>query len=197
MNSIKTKTDVLRTMLLDPQEWEGKARQLFRAASVFDGLVHNYWILSSQERSSHQAYLSAYLMLSGFALENVLKAIIVAKQHDTLYQKFEQKQRLPKILQTHDLVSLFEEAGLNTKGKNIIGLLKRLTRCSTWESRYPIPLRPEQYRGEDTFSLGPGFITLRAFSNADVQNVRALFEGMLDVLKKMTKNVPTTETSHS
>jgi len=136
-------------------------------------------------------------MLSGFAVENVLKAIIVAKQHEVLLQKFEQKQKLPNILQTHDLVSLFKEAGLSTNGKNTIGLFKRLTRCLTWESRYPIPLRPEQYHGKDTFSIGPGFITLTAFSDADLQNVRALFEGMLEVLKKTTKKIPITEAPHS
>jgi len=184
MNDLRTDADVLRLEIFNTSAWMTKAENLRRAASVFEGLIRNHRQLPSSDRHGDKSYLNAHFMLMGFAIENLLKAIIVLTQLAKLQREFDQKKKLPDILQTHNLLDLFDCSGLRTDSGKIKGLLMRLSRSIIWEGRYPAPLRPEDYRRKDTFDLGAKFVTINAFADADVQNLDALFNGLLDIVKK-------------
>lgn len=122
-------------------------------------------------------------MLIGFAIENCLKAMVIMHQYTQLTQQFEENERLPGLLQKHDLPLLFTQAGLTSNGSATKALLSQLTRWTIWESRYPVPLNTDAYHKPDTFQID-GYITASAFQSGDKDNVVRLFDGLIDLAKK-------------
>ena len=80
----------------------------------------------------------AYMMLTGFALENAVKALLVKNRPELV--KRGKRLRWPD--DGHNLRSLFDEARVSfsaTEGD----LLDRLTEFVRWRGRYPSPLGAE------------------------------------------------------
>ena len=77
-------------------------------------------------------------MLIGFAIENLLKGLMVAKG----IAKFS-AQTLPKELNGHDLSKLHRDAKASTTITP--HLLDTLTYMTTWRARYPFPTKIEEF----------------------------------------------------
>jgi len=86
---------------------------------------------------------AAYLMLTSFAVENLLKGALVARNRAryemALFQTPERK--FPGELHSHDLLALGEERLGLVFSNEEKDLLKRLSHCGTWSGRYPVPVR--------------------------------------------------------
>lgn len=80
--------------------------------------------------------ISKYYLLIGYAFENLLKGIYITQNPEIMMES----DRLPSRLQTHNLIDLVEESGLDINSEER-SLLLRLTICTTWLGKYPVPLR--------------------------------------------------------
>jgi hypothetical protein len=87
-----------------------------------------------------------FLMLAGFAIEALLKGILIAGNPTTVSQG-----RLPKWLLNHDLAGLMQRANVRLTEAEA-ELLRRLTEAVQWRGRYPVP----RHAGElpDSHSVG-------------------------------------------
>jgi hypothetical protein len=82
---------------------------------------------------------STYLLLAGFAIENILKGFSMLRHPDLA-----DGDKLSGRLITHDLPSIAEQLHL-VLANDESQLLDRLHRAIRWEGRYPIPLNQEEY----------------------------------------------------
>ena len=96
-------------------------------------------------------------MLVAFAMENLLKGLIVAKGVVTFFD-----QRIPRELASHNLLSLHQKALPASTITPLI--LESLTYTSTWRGRYPFPKSIDGFwpmREDGSFSAAgyswPGF----------------------------------------
>ena len=80
-----------------------------------------------------QRFMQCYMMIAGLAIENLVKAVLVAKEniHFT-------KGRLPKELESHDLAKLLCRASVQlSEGET--RLVARAADAIVWKGRYAIP----------------------------------------------------------
>lgn len=85
-----------------------------------------------------QTYLPAAVMLGAYAIETLLKTVIVHEycwKNGLNYDALKTKEFLPTI---HDLVELSKRATLRTN-KRDRAILKALSEYSIWAGRYPTP----------------------------------------------------------
>jgi hypothetical protein len=182
--------DIQKQHLLDPRQWISCGENLLAAASMFESQLREYWGKTTTERKSREKFLRANMMLAAFALENVLKALIVQEHRDELATEFDRKKELPHILKTHDLCRLAERARLRLAEDGTSALLQRLTRYSVWAGRYPVPLSPDDLPADDFFNLGPHFVPLTGFVSGDWKNAQILFRLGVQIMEQR-KHVPT------
>ncbi len=134
--------------LLTPGYWFMTADDLTSAAERLAPDIEKFWkSLASPEESPSLSTLSGsrfqhiFMMLYGFAIENLCKGHVVTKL-STVNRSFAKLGRLPRQLKTHDLESLVtKEIGLKV-GDHEIDLLKRLKATVEWSGRYPVSLGP-------------------------------------------------------
>ena len=97
------------------------------------------------ENAQGSTVQSVAYMLSGFAIENLLKGHMVASgKHRGNSGEFK--------LKTHDLRQLAVDAGhsLNEEENR---LLERIQEFTVWTARYPVPINPEDMRPRPTGAL--------------------------------------------
>jgi hypothetical protein len=58
--------------------------------------------------------LAIYFMLTSYAIENLLKAVIVQKKKGLFEEELAKKAQLPGRLKSHDLVALAKEADMSS-----------------------------------------------------------------------------------
>jgi len=189
-----TLVEIQRTELLSPSGWIERADALFDSAAQFDPLVRKYWEREGQERKNHERFLKTNLMLAAFAMENLLKALIVQDQRKTLEHDFAEKRELPTILRTHDLCRLAERARVTLGDDRTRKLLDRLTRHSVWAGRYPVPLRPEDLPAEDVLKLGNDWLPIDCYFTSDWRDIQTLYGRAKQILERRGK-APTTESN--
>jgi len=103
------------------------------------------------------------------------------RRRERLLEDFNRSTQLPKTLKTHDIARLFQDAGMQTTDKEMMDLLKRIRRWTVWESRYPAPLEPDDYRRDDTLQVGPQYIVVHGFFSSDTNNVAELYRGFREI----------------
>jgi hypothetical protein len=98
--------------------------------------------------------MRTYMMLTGFAFENVAKGIIITRNHamvgDTKLQKW------PTNRSGHGLVKLIKTV-LSQISSEEEDLLLRLEEYAVWAGRYPIPWSLRDYKAAEEgrrFTLG-------------------------------------------
>ena len=92
------------------------------------------------------AHSSAFLVY-GFAMENLIKALIVKK--DPCLPRIE-NDKIRWDVGDHDLIGLFQKAGIKpAPGEKQI--LEILTDWAVWQGRYPVPMNATSHSNERTF----------------------------------------------
>jgi len=79
--------------------------------------------------------ISEYFLLMGFAVENLLKGILLTRYPDIL----KSNGSLPNTIKTHDLVGLSHKCDLKIEEKEK-SLLDKLKIYILWQGKYPVPL---------------------------------------------------------
>jgi len=117
-----------------PYFWFIKAEALYEAANAFHD---KYWPKERSARDTDAAYSDlyrgpVYMLLAGLALETLIKGIIVGRNPAVVGP-----QRLSRKLTHHNLIKLYQEAGLiESKYQN--ELLLRLQNYVENFGRYPV-----------------------------------------------------------
>ena len=113
-------------------------------------------------------------MLSSYAIENLLKALII-KKSDVIKKYINEKGNLPKILLEHNLLKLTEEAKLKDliEEEKEIPFLGKLSENAIWNGRYPVPINPQGYKKLENF-----------FSSSDCKWIKDIIEKIKLELEK-------------
>ena len=83
---------------------------------------------------STDRFVSSYMLLGGFAIENVVKGLIISRQTAPL-----ELRRLPREVRSHDLRKLFGTAEIELDMKEEL-LLEALHEAIVWKGRYHSPI---------------------------------------------------------
>lgn len=162
--------------LLCPRSWIQKADQLMEAAHLLEIELTRYWNSVSLEDEVPEVppelvslgnLQAPYFMLVAFAIENYCKAELVQANKKELRNRI--LKRLPKYLNDHDLRRLVGRLKLSLSVREE-ELLARLTRCSLWVGRYPVPTGSNGMRNVEQFSDGRVYL-LAQFTGADCQRI--------------------------
>jgi len=97
------------------------------------------------------AGFSIYLLLTGYAIENLIKGIIYSKDPNKL-EEDDKNLRFKRSLVHHHLANLYVEAGLATSNAKIDHdtkeILDYLEEFITWRGRYNLPLNLQQAKNK-------------------------------------------------
>lgn len=163
--------------LLCPRSWIQKADELMEAAHLLEIELTRHWSSVSLEGEVPEVppeliglgnLQAPYFMLVAYAIENYCKAELVRANEKELRNRVLIK-RLPKYLNDHDLRRLVGRLKLSL---SILEeeLLARLTRCSLWVGRYPVPTGSNGMRNLEQFSDGRAYL-LAYFAAPDRQRI--------------------------
>jgi hypothetical protein len=161
--------------------WVTKATALLDSAALLEPKVNEFWqtwrrhIKDKSVRMKSDKYISVYLMLTSFAIENLLKSIIVRERRSEIVDELV-RGKLPKILKNHDLITLSQSAEFPIKNELQEDLLRRLSRSAVWHGRYPIPL---DYRSGKTAK----------FLDGKEYTISLAREIDLDLLKELVEDI--------
>lgn len=152
---------------LDPQAWLTAAAQLLKSIRLFEPQVTTAIATAKSWKGPPSPTnpfpdldaCRTYLLLGGYALENLLKAALIQRYRPKYKDSYAEKKTLPEELKKHDLYSLGVRAGLRLTLSDET-FLRRLTQAVEWYSRYPVPSKPE------------GFMVM--FSDRKTYNLRSI-----------------------
>jgi hypothetical protein len=124
---------------------------LFQSRELYRSSLH---LMEERERKwneiTHLLQAPIALMLGAYAIETLLKMVIVGAYCDR-HGITTDSQRAKEFLPTsHDLVALVKQANLRVN-EDDRRLLRELSRYSHWAGRYPIPLHSIGYTGPALF----------------------------------------------
>ncbi len=175
----KISMSLYQDTIVSVSSWLTKAIALLDSASLLEPKVNEFWqtwrrhIKDKSVRMKSDKYISVYLMLTSFAVENLLKSIIVRGRRSEILDELV-RGRLPKILKSHDLITLSQLAEFPIKNELQEDLLRRLSRSAAWHGRYPIPL---DYRSGKTAKFLDGKeYTISLAREIDLDLVKELIE---------------------
>ncbi|MBK8563548.1 MAG: hypothetical protein IPN76_09425 [Saprospiraceae bacterium] len=134
--------------LAHPSEWFHSASELFESSEV---LFNNRKNTVYQKRDkdgnveiSKYGISRTYLLLIGFAIENVIKAKLISENPEYVKEgKIDSN-----ISKGHDLLKLFDKIRTFTIDDKEVELLKMLSEAIPYWGRYPIPKRWEMINKE-------------------------------------------------
>jgi hypothetical protein len=120
------------------------------------------------------------MMLMAFALENVLKATLVAKSPTRVANG-----RIAKWEGGgHDLVELARTAKARMNGEEEALLLK-LSVYATWMGRYPCPRNLKEHLPRTT--VGGGYGSIGGISSGDYDRIRKIYRRLIRVQGLVTR----------
>jgi len=142
--------------VLDPARWIASAQDLLIMSRLVENDLRSRWrsFATSSDNTDPTTIHSVYLMLIGFAVENLLKSRIVKFDRKIWRAKILEQGRLPNELKDkHDLVALSHRARLRLV-RDDEATLRRLTRYAQWAGRYPVPSHSAKSTGIEVFENG-------------------------------------------
>lgn len=148
--------------ITDPERWFSRARGLVLAAEEVEPSVRRFWRrFQATKNPARQLQMAtgpsthmAYFLLMGFAAENYLKGLLVAKESKPIRQKaFKGRSQLARALGGHALVKVARKAGFEISDSDE-ELLFRLTTNIEWFGRYPFALTGDGQMAYPTFPDG-------------------------------------------
>ena len=124
-------------------------------------------------------------MLFGYALENLVKGIIVCRDPTLVTEK--RLRRWDK--RGHRLIALFADAGIQLD-ESELNLLGRVTRMTEWKGRYPVPLDFSKTDPQSDAVIGSLVVTSR-WPVEDYEGLVDIYEKTVVELKRtMSENPP-------
>lgn len=139
-----------RGSLSEPKAWIHVARNIVHGMDCLRPVVVDFWkeVADSVLKNSpnglnvQKTIHGVYLMLASYALENLLKALLIKKRS---FGPESFSAGLPKEIDTHNLEELANSVGIEV-GDSEKELLKRLSAYAYWAGRYPAPVNEKYIR---------------------------------------------------
>lgn len=142
-------------LVSNPDMWLLTARRLFASANLVATEAMRRWddidfrkprdqTYKIQDEFSAGDFQAVYMMLAGFALENLFKACLIEKNRTALRESVTKSGKMPNILKTHDLRKLAKRCEIELD-QDTKSLLDRITKHSVWRGRYHFPLDFETF----------------------------------------------------
>jgi len=160
--------EVYLAALLDATLWAKQGDELWSVADLIRPKAAEYWEHEGEEQRARQHFLSAFLMMSAFAIENYLKGVLVCEHEAEFRREIRETRQLPDLLNTHSITDLCRAARVTVQPAGEERLLRELSAAATWAARYPTPARPREYE-KGTFDGQEG-IVLSLYSSGDIAN---------------------------
>lgn len=142
--------------VLIPYLWINQADELIAASKKLEPSIKKYWLTAIKYFDSKKGTYSppagftpkrllqsVYFMLVAYAIENYLKAILIADSEATYRSDILRTGNLPKELNEHNLITLAKKSKFVFTDIEL-SLLSRLSRNSKWQGRYPVPAKADQ-----------------------------------------------------
>lgn len=156
----------------DPINWVREAGELKRASEIlYKEVLADYNELKTGAWTRKHYIFAQYQMLTGYALQNLLKAIYIKKHPKKLATDIDRFTN-----KTHDLKVLTTNLHI-TVSRDELDLLERLTEYVASAGRFPIPRKFEFIKNEDNTK---GSIVIRARFNPDTDDT--VFNGLYEKL---------------
>ncbi|MCJ7508031.1 MAG: hypothetical protein MUO85_04780, partial [candidate division Zixibacteria bacterium] len=172
--------------LADTGLWIRKADELISAANFLEAEVLKFWseikIENNQPVSNpnRKCLQEAYLLLIAYALENLLKALLIHQNQATL--KGFLHLRIPEYLWSHDLIELASKIRFNIDVFEE-ELLLRLSRYSIWAARYPVPTGPDGLANMEKLSDGKAHF-IAYYSPKDIDTIHNIINRLRKEVEK-------------
>ena len=142
-------------LVSNPDIWVSMARILLVNADLIGGEAIRRWEdmdfrkpddqrFKIQDQFTPNDFQSVYMMLTGFALENLFKAYFIKKNKDSINQSIKESGEMPEAIKKHDLRKLAQLCEIKLTDE-IGNLLDRITKHSIWRGRYHFPLDFETF----------------------------------------------------
>ena len=130
--------------ILDPNKWIQTANDLMFSADNLVPSLEAFWASKGKARNTHKTYL----MLLGYAIENLIKAVFASKLTHEKKEEVKRTGRLPKDFKGHCSTKLIEKS-LDIKLSNnkmfspgTDKLINRIGEAVIWSGRYPSKVYP-------------------------------------------------------
>jgi hypothetical protein len=186
------------TSLKDIQAWVNMADTFIEASKIFEPKLKEFWdvILTNAKEGRYEkggeiprqtpANLHGpYFVIISYALENLLKALIIKKRGDEISHQFFKSGKLPSLIKSHDLINLCHSAQIKL---SIIeeDVLRRLSRQLLWKSRYPVPVNLPDMLNMIKYSDNHIYLTdlLKPDDNEQINNIISRLKAELISLDK-------------
>ena len=175
-----------KEQVLDCQLWIKQADELLAASKKLEPSIKKYWLTATKYLDPikgtyspppgfrpKQLLQGTYFMLMAYAIENLLKAILIRQCMEDYEQEVMRTHELPKDLKEHDLMFLINKTNF-TINQTETNLLSRLCRNSVWQGRYPVPVKAAQL---DSIVVHKGEAHFTAFlAPSDIPNLNSLIK---------------------
>jgi hypothetical protein len=168
----------------EPIAWQMTADSLLRAAREICQLVVSDHSKSQASVGTpvQPSLVPVYMMLIGLAIENLAKAIYVAKALALGIEKPNPERFV------HQLLELFEEIHFDINETEVF-LIERLEVFVTWAGRYPVPKKSSEMLPRDLPSGGYGIRTFVSIGEIQhIEDLVARLEIALEQAKSEKRN---------
>ncbi len=188
-----TNKDINTELFIDnittPEDWVQKGVDLFDCALVFEPMVAEFWKSSKSSRNSNRKFYQCYMMLASFAVENLIKALIILQNKENLKENVENQAKLPKLLNGHNLSLLCQRASIKVKDKDAKEFLQRMSDYAIWEARYSTPSHPDQMIVVHLNKTSAPIVLNSIFARSDIENVHNLFKTIKNIYNKRINTI--------
>lgn len=138
--------ELYKTIASDPLTWLEQAELLnISAVSIYQNIIKSYTneqFSPSAKSKSIMGFMSSYMMLSGYAFENILKGISVAKFPEEDINNL--KKKYWNYRGGHGISEIAKNL-INDLAEEELNVLIRCEEFLFWAGRYPIPLTDSIY----------------------------------------------------
>lgn len=142
-----------KEQVLNWRLWINQADELLAASKKLEPSIKKYWLITTKYFDPNkgtyspppgykpkQLLQSTYFMLMAYAIENLLKAILIKQSMEDYEREVMRTHELPRDLNEHDLMVLIKKTHIKIN-QTETNLLSRLYRNSLWQGRYPVPAK--------------------------------------------------------
>lgn len=169
----------------DPEQWLLLAKALKETAKpledklgVLMGVVSDGNYLRDHELLYKE--IDVLYMLWAFSIENLAKSIIV-KGNASIWKDKSRMEKLPEVLNEHNLGRLLESAGLDYLSRQYGGLLSKLTESIYWRGRYPVPKNLSDYETDAAYASS-------LLSSSHLSQMNQIYCHLLEKIKAISGN---------
>lgn len=162
----------LKAEALDPIAWLESANRLIASAEKLEDYFEEFWNTLKTEKILDDSKVSILFMIYSYAIENLLKAIIVIRDKQNLSSQ--NWGKLPNSLQGHNLYQLCKKSGLDNLAREYESILKKLSRSAEWYGRYPTPIKASDYNNLRSSENESNGISLSGHTPIDLNEIKKI-----------------------